>query len=102
MTAAQGIPTARVLVVEDNPVNQKVAVKILEKLGYETDVMPNGEKAIEALEQNRYDVILMDVQMPVMDGLEATRAIRSSGSKVLNPQIPIIAMTARALSLDYS
>ena len=90
----------RVLLVEDNLTNQKVALGILRKLGLTGDVASNGAEALLAVEYNPFDLILMDVQMPVMDGLEATRKIRASTSSAINPQIPIIAMTAHALASD--
>ncbi len=90
----------RILVAEDNPVNQKVALKILEKLGYRANLVENGKEAIKALETNCYDIILMDVQMPEMDGYEATKAIRHPESKIKNHNIPIIAMTANAMQGD--
>ncbi len=89
-----------ILLAEDNLVNQKVAVGILGKLGLKVDVAANGAEAIEALKANAYDLILMDVQMPVMDGIEATRKIRGSTSVLFNPHIPIIAMTAHAQATD--
>lgn len=85
----------RVLIAEDNPINQRVAVIILSKLGYHTDVADEGAEALQMLQKQPYDLILMDCQMPVMDGFEATKAIRALPSEV--SQIPIIAVTANAL-----
>jgi signal transduction histidine kinase/DNA-binding response OmpR family regulator len=85
----------RILMAEDNPVNQKVALSMLKRLGYKADVATNGVEVLQALKKKPYDVVLMDVQMPEMDGLEATRRIRGSG---LNTRI--IAMTAHALEGD--
>lgn len=90
----------RVLLAEDNITNQKVALRVLEKLGFKADGVMNGLEAIKALEKIDYDVLLMDVQMPEMDGFEAARLIRSLSTKVRNPKIPIIAMTAHALKGD--
>ncbi|MDH5602247.1 MAG: response regulator, partial [Gammaproteobacteria bacterium] len=88
------------LLVEDNITNQKVALGILGKLGYRVDVALNGAEAISVLESNNFDLVLMDCQMPEMDGFEATRRIRDGQSKVLNHDIPIIAMTAHAMMED--
>ncbi len=91
---------ARVLLVEDNFTNQQVAIGILAQMGVRADAAGNGVEAIKALESIPYDLVLMDVQMPIMDGLQATRRVRDPQSPVLNHAIPIIAMTARALPRD--
>jgi signal transduction histidine kinase/CheY-like chemotaxis protein len=85
---------ARILLVEDNPVNQLVAKGMLSKLGYEVIVSGHGGEALEQLDQQRFDLVLMDCNMPVMDGYEASRQIRSSGRW---PRLPIIALTANAM-----
>ncbi|MEI7745241.1 MAG: response regulator, partial [Chloroflexota bacterium] len=90
----------RILLAEDNVTNQQVAIGILAKFGLRADVAVNGLEALRALEKVPYDVVLMDVQMPEMDGLEATRQIRDPGSSVLDHQVPIIAMTAHAMRGD--
>ena len=87
----------RILLAEDNPVNQKVAVQQLRKLGFHPDVVGNGIEVIEALGRIRYDVILMDCQMPDLDGYEATRRIRSGTTA---PHVRIIALTANAMQGD--
>lgn len=85
-----------ILITEDNPVNQKLAERVLTKLGYSPSKALNGKEAVDAVRQNQYDIILMDVQMPVMDGLEATQNIR-----LLKKYQPvIIAMTANAMQGD--
>ena len=90
----------RILLAEDNVTNQQVAIGILRKLGLRADAVTNGAEAIASLESARYDLVLMDVQMPKMDGLEATARIRDPQSAVLNHRIPIIAMTAHAMQGD--
>ncbi len=91
---------ARILLVEDNIVNQKVALKMLSNFGFTAKVANNGKEALELLRKERFDLVLMDVQMPEMDGLEATAMIRRPDSRVLDPQVPIIAMTANAMKGD--
>jgi PAS domain S-box-containing protein len=91
---------ARILVAEDNTINQKVAQAMIKKMGYDVDIVANGQETINALQLVPYDLVLMDCQMPEMDGFEATRRIRQEESRVINPRIPIIAMTASAMSGD--
>jgi two-component system, sensor histidine kinase and response regulator len=94
----------RILLVEDNITNQQVAIVLLKKLGLRADAVADGLEALEALRSIPYDLVLMDVQMPEMDGLTATKAIRnprSAGSPVINHRIPIIAMTAHAMEDDW-
>jgi CheY-like chemotaxis protein len=90
----------RVLLAEDNITNQQVALGMLSKLGIRADVVVNGKEAVAALRTIPYDLVLMDVQMPEMDGFESTRAIRSGEGKTINRAIPIIAMTAHAMLGD--
>lgn len=89
----------RVLVAEDNPINQRVALKALEKLGYRAEAVGNGNEVLDALREIPYDLILMDCHMPDMDGYEATKIIRTSKT-LERSEIPIIAMTANALKGD--
>ncbi|MFN8059973.1 MAG: ATP-binding protein [Vicinamibacterales bacterium] len=91
-------PSPRVLVAEDTPVNQLVVMKILGRLGWEAELAANGELALDALERARHDLVFMDVQMPSMDGLEATRQIRQAPERYGRPWI--IALTAHALESD--
>lgn len=97
---APDLKTGRILVVEDNFVNQKVARAMLEKIGHRVDTVGNGLEALQALEQFPYDLVLMDCQMPEMDGFEATTVIRSRKNIKIPAQVPIIAMTANALAGD--
>jgi PAS domain S-box-containing protein len=101
VTARQLIETRtrpRVLVAEDNPVNQKVAVLMLERLGCHVDVVPDGREAVAALRRATYDLVLMDCQMPNLDGFQATVEIRRLEPAI--PRVPIVAMTANALEGD--
>jgi signal transduction histidine kinase/DNA-binding response OmpR family regulator len=91
---------ARILLAEDNITNQQVALGILKKLGLRADAVANGEEALKALENLPYDLVLMDVQMPVMNGLDATRKIRDPEAFIFNHSIPVIAMTANAMQGD--
>ena len=84
----------RILVAEDNFANQRLTCAILEHAGYEAKVAVNGEETIKALETSPFDLVLMDCSMPIMNGFEATRSIRASDSRVLNRNIPIIALSA--------
>ena len=97
MSAADANRPRRILLAEDNAMNQKVALRLLSQMGLVADLVTNGTEALEAVERDPYDVILMDVQMPVLDGLEATRRIRAAD----RPHRPwIIAMTANAMEGD--
>jgi CheY-like chemotaxis protein/HPt (histidine-containing phosphotransfer) domain-containing protein len=93
-------PHARILVAEDNPTNQAVAVAMLKKLGYPADLVSNGLEVLQALRETDYDVVLMDCEMPEMDGYEATRRIREPAAGTRNPSVPIIAVTADAMLGD--
>jgi two-component system, sensor histidine kinase and response regulator len=91
--------TLRVLLAEDNPVNQQLAVSVLNKRGHSVRVAGNGRLAVEAWEEEQFDVILMDVQMPEMSGFEATGTIRKR-ERARGDHTPIIAITARAMKGD--
>ena len=94
------LPILRILLVEDNLVNRQVAVKFLEMLNQSVEIAVDGEQAVRICSQDRFDLILMDMQMPVMDGIAATRAIRAAGD--WRALVPIIAMTASASETDRS
>jgi PAS domain S-box-containing protein len=89
----------RVLLAEDNPVNQRLALRMLEKLGHSVNIAKNGKEAVKKARSGAYDVIVMDVQMPEMDGLEATAAIRAAETRT-GMHVPIVAMTAHAMKGD--
>jgi CheY-like chemotaxis protein len=95
-----GVEGLRVLVAEDNAVNQLYMAKILEKFRCRAVVVEDGSKVLEILSRQDFDVVLMDCQMPVMDGFEATRKIRDPASAVRRPSIPIVALTANAFDED--
>ena len=90
----------KVLVVEDNVVNQKIINIMLKKEGNNVFVASNGKEGINFLRNNDIDIILMDIQMPVMDGISAARAIRSGGAGESKKNIPVIAVTAHSVSAD--
>jgi CheY-like chemotaxis protein len=99
-SATSPVNAAKILLVEDHPINQKVAMTLLKRLGYVVDLAVNGEEAVQAVASNSYALVLMDMQMPVMDGLQATRAIRASGGP--NAGVPVIALTANAMQADQN
>ncbi|MES2800927.1 MAG: ATP-binding protein [Bdellovibrionota bacterium] len=90
----------RILIVEDNPINQKIAIKLVEKMGCRADAVGNGREALDALARIPYDLVLMDCQMPEMDGFEATQKIRKSEKASSKKRIPIVALTASAMGAD--
>ena len=99
-TLSEQARQAHILIVEDNPTNQRVAEKMLARMGHVSVLANNGREALDRLETTDFDLVLMDCQMPVMDGYEATRALRSRGPKSRNAQVPIIALTASAMQGD--
>ncbi|MER7574503.1 response regulator [Streptomyces sp. NPDC126514] len=96
--ASRGLPPLRILLAEDNTINQELALRMLSKIGYAADAVSDGAQAVEALRQRHYDVILMDVHMPVMNGLEASKAIHHEWPPGRRPRI--IALTASAMRED--
>ena len=96
---AQTLRPLRVLLVEDNPVNQRLAHEILSRRGHRVTVAENGREALDRLSEATFDIVLMDVQMPEMNGLDATRAIRA-GEHATGRHVPIVAMTAHAMAGD--
>jgi CheY-like chemotaxis protein len=96
------LPTdpVRVLLVEDHLYSRKLTTQILNRLGLNVAVAGNGLEAVEALRRELYDLVLMDIEMPVMDGLSAARTIRHSDSRIMDPDVPIIALTAHAYEED--
>lgn len=97
MAEEKPLEGAKVLVAEDDLVNQRYMTRLLEKMGCEVVLAEDGQEAIRVLSEERFDVVLMDVEMPVMNGLEATRAIRTKETGCLQPNIPIVALTAHAM-----
>ncbi|KVZ11810.1 hybrid sensor histidine kinase/response regulator [Burkholderia stagnalis] len=95
-----GAAPARVLLVEDNPVNQQIALAMLEDTGYAVEVAENGREALDRLLEDRFDVVLMDCQMPLMDGFEATQWLRLREAETGAARLPVIALTANAISGD--
>ncbi len=98
--ATAGLESLSVLVAEDNPVNQKVISLLLERLGHRVELVANGREALVRSADPGIDLVLMDVQMPEMDGLEATRAIRQREMVDCGRRMPVVALTARAMRED--
>src|SRR5262245_56061908 len=96
---ASMLPPLQVLLVEDNPINQKVAMRLLQKAGHTVTVAGNGKEAVRAIEDTQFDLVLMDVSMPEMDGLEATALIRQR-EEGQQTRLPIVAFTAHAMVGD--
>jgi len=100
MDRQQSCPSCRILVVEDDAVNRMYIQALLTRLGQQCDLAENGLEAVQALEEQDYDLVLMDCRMPVMDGFEAVARIRDPASKVRNHRIPVVALTANAMTGD--
>ena len=98
--AENGKAPVHILVAEDMKVNQEVVQAFLESFGFTADLVDNGRQAVDALSRNHYDLVLMDVEMPEMDGIAATKVIRDPASEVLNHGIPIVALTGHAMEGD--
>ena len=98
--APESLPRQRILLAEDNEVNQTFLQLFLEDAGHEVVIASNGIQALEFLNQQPFDLVLMDVQMPEMDGVEATRRIRADHSGRFDPRIPIVALTAYSMKGD--
>ncbi len=96
-TAPRGL---QVLLVEDHPINQKLAISLIERAGHHVTLAHNGQEGVQAATQKRFDMVFMDMQMPVMDGLQATRAIRAHEQTHQLAHVPIVAMTANAMPSD--
>lgn len=94
------LESANILVVEDNLINQKVIMSIIKKEGANVMIASNGQEGIEALAKNSIDIILMDIQMPVMDGITATKKIRLGAAGQNKKEVPVIAVTAHAIKVD--
>ncbi|WP_164561708.1 response regulator [Nitratidesulfovibrio vulgaris] len=94
------VTPARILVAEDHPMNLMFIEKLLAKQGYEVHTVTDGTEVLPALQRERFDLVLMDIAMPVMDGIEATRSVRQAGNMITDKNVPIIAMTAHAMKGD--
>jgi CheY-like chemotaxis protein len=94
------IQTLNILLVEDNIINQKVAQSLLKRWNHKVSIASDGQEAIDLLKRNKFDLVFMDIQMPNLDGIEATQIIRNSTNEDIDPSITIIAMTAHAMRGD--
>ncbi|MDP2303008.1 MAG: response regulator [Ignavibacteria bacterium] len=93
------VQKSKILIAEDNLINQKLLTRLLQKISVDFTIVSNGEEAVIATQNEKYDIVFMDIHMPVMDGLEATQAIRKDNSS--SADIKIIAMTANIMKEDY-